>query len=161
MTQDTKMILKALRRRHPEKEWAFFEELRAGTGWGTVRWGRDDKGNHNPEQRFDAWAINLYPSKNFLRIVYEIKVSRSDFLREIKHPEKRSQALAMSNQFYFVAPVGLIKPDELPPEAGLIEVKDEWESRMKVKAPVREAEGPTWQFFASIARRMQSLEVRI
>ncbi|TGE35912.1 hypothetical protein E4K67_22615 [Desulfosporosinus fructosivorans] len=155
MTQDTKMILKALRCRHPEREWAFFEELRAGTGYRNVAAGL------NPEQRFDAWAINLYPSRNFVRIAYEIKVSRSDFLKEIKHPEKRTQALQMSNQFYFVAPVGLIKASELPPEAGLIEVKDEWESRMKVRAPVREAVDPTWQFFASIARRMQSLESRI
>lgn len=155
MTEETKAILKALRRRHPEKEWAFFEELRAGTGYRNVAAGL------NPEQRFDAWAMNLYPSKNFVRIAYEIKVSRSDFLREIKHPEKRTQALHLSNQFYFVAPVGLIKPNELPPEAGLIEVKDEWESRMKVRAPVRSDAGPTWQFFASIARRMQSLESRI
>ena len=160
MTEDTKAILKALRRRHPAAEWAFFEELRAGTGWGNKRWGAD-KAPSNPEQRFDAWAINLYPSKNFLRIAYEIKVSRSDFLHEIKNPEKRSQALKLSNQFYFVAPQGLIKPTELPPEAGLIEVKDEWESRLKVRAPMREAEAPTWQFFASIARRMQSLESRI
>lgn len=161
MTEETKAIIKALRRRHPEKEWAFFEELKAGTGWSNARWGVEGKVEGNPEQRFDAWAINLYPSKQFLRIAYEIKVSRSDFLREIKHPEKRTQALQLSNQFYFVAPVGLIKPSELPPEAGLIEVKDEWESRMKVRAPMREAEGPTWQFFASIARRMQSLESRI
>lgn len=155
MTEETKTILKALRRRHPEKEWAFFEELRAGTGYKEVTKGI------NPQQRFDAWAINLYPSKKFLRIAYEIKVSRSDFLREIKHPEKRTQALQLSNQFYFVAPVGLIKPDELPPEAGLIEVENEWESRHTVAAPIREASGPTWQFFASIARRMQSLESRI
>ena len=155
MTEETKAIIKALRRRHPEAEWAFFEELRAGTGYRNVAAGL------NPEQRFDAWAINLYPSKQFLRIVYEIKVSRSDFLYEIKHPEKREQALQLSNCFYFVAPVGLIKPEELPPEAGLIEVKDEWESRLKVRAPVRTDAGPTWQFFASIARRMQSLESRI
>lgn len=161
VTEDTKAIIKALRRRHPEKEWAFFEELRAGTGWGNTRWGAEDKVPSNPEQRFDAWAINLYPSKNFLRIAYEIKVSRSDFLREMKHPEKRTQALQLSNQFYFVAPIGLIKPGELPPEAGLIEVKDEWESRLKVRAPLRPDAGPTWQFFAAVARRMQSLESRI
>lgn len=160
MTEETKNILKALRRRHPESEWAFFEELRAGTGYRKT-WASTGPLDNNPEQRFDAWAINLYPSKNFLRIAYEIKVSRSDFLREIKHPEKRAQALQLSNQFYFVAPPGLIKASELPPEAGLIEVKGEWESRLKVRAPVREAVAPTWQFFASIARRIQSLESRI
>ncbi|WP_407310969.1 hypothetical protein [Desulfosporosinus sp. SB140] len=150
---NAKIILKALRERHPEKEWAFFEELRAGTGYRNV-----EKGI-NPEQRFDAWAINLYPSKKFLRIVYEIKVSRSDFLHELKNPEKRSQALQMSNCFYFVTPAGLIKPEELPPEVGLIEVKNENESRVKVQAPFREDTEPTWQFLASIARRIQREEI--
>jgi hypothetical protein len=157
MTDMTKVILKALRRRHLEKEWAFFEELRAGTGY-RKSWASTGPVPDNPHQRFDAWAINLYLSKNFLRVAYEIKVSRSDFLYELKHPEKREQALQLSNCFYFVAPVGLIKPEELPPEAGLIEVKDEWESRLKVRALIRPGNMPTWQFFASIARRMQLLE---
>ncbi|EGW36480.1 hypothetical protein [Desulfosporosinus sp. OT] len=148
-----KTILKALRERHQEREWAFFRELRVGTGYRNVEKGL------NPEQRLDAWAINLYPSKNFLRIAYEIKVSRGDFLREINNPQKREQALQLSNQFYFAAPVGLIKPEEIPEEVGLIEVFDEWQSMIKVSAPVREGGELPWQFLASIARRVQREEI--
>jgi len=149
---NNEIILKSLKERHPQNQWAFFRELRVGTGYRNVKKGL------NPEQRLDAWAINLYPSKNFLRIAYEIKVSRGDFLREINNPQKREQALWLSNQFYFVAPVGLIKPEELPPETGLIEVVDEWQSKIKVAAPVREGGELSWQFLASIARRVQAEE---
>ena len=52
----------------------------------------------------------------------EIKVSRADFLAEIKRkPLKRRAGLRLSNESYFVAPKGIIEIDELPPEAGLLE----------------------------------------
>ena len=142
-------IIKALRARHGAagREWAFFDELRAGTGYKNRRKG------FNPEQRFDAWAINLYPSKDHLAIAYEIKVSRSDFLHELKHPEKRKQALSVSNEFYFVTPKGLVKKEEIPPECGLIEVSPDLSSRIVLRAPYRKGKELSWNFLASIARR--------
>lgn len=47
---------------------------------------------------------------------YEIKVERSDFLRD----EKWRDYLAYTNEFYFAAPKGIIDPSELPDEVGLI-----------------------------------------
>lgn len=156
-------VLKALRQRHATGdgagEWAFFEELRVGTGYNS----RADKvANTRPQQRLDAWAINLYPSKNFLKITYEVKVSRSDFLHEIKHPEKRQQGLAFSNEFYFATPAGLVKPEEIPPECGLIYVKEDGSSRLILQAPRRKTdELATWRFFASIARRASTAERKL
>jgi hypothetical protein len=49
---------------------------------------------------------------------YEIKVSRSDFLAD----KKWREYLKYCRVFYFVAPAGIIKPSELPPEIGLIEI---------------------------------------
>src|SRR5687767_6560569 len=106
------VILAALELRHDVREWAFFRDLRVGTGYG-----------QEAEPRIDAWVINLHPSQNLTRISYEIKCSRSDFLAELRQPRKRRHALRLSNQFYFAAPRGLIKAEELPPEAGLIEVE--------------------------------------
>ncbi|WP_062105225.1 hypothetical protein [Bacillus niameyensis] len=155
-----KNIVSALAKRHGAtdvntagKEWAFFEELRAGTGYRTFDYKKGKVKPFNPEQRFDAWAINLYPSKQHERIVYEIKVSRSDFLSEISNPDKRQQALALSNYFYFATPKGLISVDEIPGECGLIEVNDDLSSRIKKKAPYRDTDVLTWQFLCSIARR--------
>jgi hypothetical protein len=160
MTADE--VVEALRQRHGKAgvEWAFFAELRAGTGYRSMKQMKET--GINPQQRFDAWAINLFPSKKFHRIAYEIKVSRSDFLHEIDNPKKRQQALLYSNEFYFVTPKGLVSKGEIPSEYGLIEV---WEnggeritnkylSRVVVRAPFRDVEPDTWMYLmASIARR--------
>jgi hypothetical protein len=63
---------------------------------------------------FDAIAI----AKSWARpqiTVYEVKVSRSDFLRDGKY----QCYLPYCNEFYFVVPKGLIKKEELPTEVGL------------------------------------------
>lgn len=51
-------------------------------------------------------------------IGYEIKVTRADFLGD----KKWQEYLKYCRKFYFIAPTGIIKPSELPPEIGLIEV---------------------------------------
>jgi hypothetical protein len=155
-----KDVVKALEKRHGAdklnttgREWAFFAELRAGTGYSTYDYEQKKRKPFNPEQRFDAWAINLYPSKKHERIVYEIKVSRSDFLHEIKNPDKREQALNLSNYFYFATPKGLVSIDEIPDECGLIELDDDLTTKVIKKAPYRNSEHLSWQFVCSLARR--------
>ena len=151
-------IVKALQRRHGAagRSWALLPELRVGTGYKNL------KANINPEQRIDAWAICLYPSKGLCRVAYEIKVSRSDFLHEIKNPEKRLQAMQYSNQFYFATPKGLVKPEEIPTECGLVEIDEDGSSRYVVGAPYRDTEPDTWiHLLAAIARRAAKAEARI
>ncbi|MDY6979388.1 MAG: MmcB family DNA repair protein [Pseudomonadota bacterium] len=65
--------------------------------------------------RLDGWAMKKSWAKP-LTIGYEIKVSRSDFVRDTKW----QGYLDYCNEFYFVCPKGIIDKDELPPEAGLI-----------------------------------------
>ncbi len=152
---NAKQVIEALRKRHGSKarEWAFFEELRAGTGYKNIRKGL------NPEQRFDAWAINLYPSKGHMTIVYEVKVSRSDFLHEIANPVKREQALQYSNEFYFAVPAGLVSSEEIPEECGLLYVNDDLTIKTIKKAPYRSDATLTWSLLASIARRSAKSEM--
>ena len=146
-------IIEALRRRHPPPEWVFFDELRAGSGW----W---SKNSHVvPEQRVDAWAMNCWSSRHYLRVAYEVKVSRSDFLNELKESSKRESALAISNEFYFAVPRHLVAPAEVPDDAGLIWFfgpKEYGGRRLYVAkpAPYRETPFPGWPFVASLARRM-------
>jgi hypothetical protein len=149
-------VLKALKIKHKNyNEWAFFDELRVGTGYQQKR---VDGIKVNPEQRFDAFVINLYPSNKHLRIIYEIKVSRSDFLHELKNPQKRESALLFSNQYYFATPAGMVDPDEIPEECGLIEIYPTMTTRIKVEAPLRPSADPSWNFLCSIARRTQLIE---
>lgn len=65
--------------------------------------------------RMDAWVLRrswAHPCTTG----YEIKVSRSDFVGDQKWPAY----LAYCNEFYFACPTGLISPDELPKEVGLL-----------------------------------------
>lgn len=76
---------------------------------------KDGPTHYTSHVRMDAWAMN----KSWAHPVvaaYEVKVSRADFLKDNKWPAY----LPLCNQFYFVAPAGLIDLSELPAEAGLL-----------------------------------------
>ncbi len=55
----------------------------------------------------------------------EIKISRGDFFKDFKKEAKHLKMInkvCCANYFYFAAPEGLIKIDEVPEYAGLIEI---------------------------------------
>lgn len=153
-------------RRQFNSDWIFIAELRNGTGF---------KGGSNGYM--DGFAINTFPSRGFERLAFEIKVSRSDFLAELRKPLKRKVALLYSNRFYFVAPPDIIKPADLPPEAGLYELQEPdpdryldngkkmWNPHPErwlkeiVPAPWRDTPPPSWGLFCSMARRLRKEEV--
>ena len=83
-------------------------------------------------RQMDAWARKKSWA-NPLTTAYEVKVARSDFLGDTKWRDY----LPLCNEFYFVAPKGLIQIDELSPEAGLREVMRTRVITRK-KAPYRE-----------------------
>src|ERR1051326_929209 len=91
-------------------EWIFLRELRVGRG----------RRNGNV-QRLDGFALNSLPHTAMRRVCYEIKVSRADFLAELKNPLKRRIGMRYSNEFYFVTPPGLVEITEIPAECGLVE----------------------------------------
>jgi hypothetical protein len=65
--------------------------------------------------QMDAWAMTKSFTQNCM-FGYEIKCSRSDFVRDTKW----RVYLEFCSRFFFVAPSGIINPDELPPETGLL-----------------------------------------
>jgi hypothetical protein len=86
----------------------------------------------------DAWVM-LKQWSSPCCIGYEIKVDRADFLRDEKWPGY----LPLCNRFYFVAPPEVIRPEELPPEAGLLRVSNTGAKLyQKKKAPHRDVEIP-------------------
>jgi hypothetical protein len=102
--------------------------------------------------------MSFYPSRKFERIAYEVKVSRSDFLREIADPNKREMAMSLSNRFYYVAPKGMIGKDDVPEDCGLITVgypedKNYLVAYTLVLAPFRDVPDPPLRFVASLVRR--------
>jgi hypothetical protein len=128
-------IIDALRRLHPthEGQWCFIDELRLGVGYSKA----------TCEQRIDAFATHCWTP--YERVAYEVKASRSDFLREMKKPRKRARGLLLSNEFFFAAPAGLIKPEEVPPECGLYEVSwGSWEVTRYLVSEDREEHTGHW-----------------
>lgn len=159
------VIKQLLRARHAEPvgAWAFFDEFIPGIGYAST----------GSDTRLDGWAMNVWPSNGYRTIAYEIKVSRSDFLREMKDPGKREWALTFTDEFYFVAPRHLIDPKELPDDCGLIEVTrvtvrgsyvvgDQLYNMRATKKPMLDKrpykirdrdQRPTWDLLAAVARR--------
>lgn len=57
---------------------------------------------------------------NIKPTTYEIKHSRSDFLSDMKKPDKWKSYLEVSEKLYYVCPEGVIKKEDVPKECGLI-----------------------------------------
>lgn len=162
-------VLRALERWHRRGKtagagWALFPEFRCAVGW------RPDTQRHraaadldgltvNPEARVDLYAVNLWPSFGCRLIAYEIKISRADFLAEIRHPEKRESAWAISTEYVFVTPQDLVKPGELPEGCGLYEVRygSKGASHLEIveKPAQRQAPQIHWRTFAALAQRVK------
>lgn len=165
---DSEQVIVALERFHRGSNrgigWAMFREYRCGTGYvdhqyrgHRVTGDPDDAGIINPETRIDLYVINLWPSKGVRLIAYEVKVSRADFLSEIRQPDKRAQALKISTEYSFATPQGLVKPDEVPDECGLVEVRYGKRGASYIEtvkaAPRRDAPCFHWREFAAMAAR--------
>lgn len=142
-------VLAALRLRHPPEAWLYAEEVAYFITPGAPRhlryvgWGRI----------IDAFAMALWESRRFERVAYEIKVSRAGFLRELRNPDKRKFAMAFSNRFYFVMPVGIADKREIPDGCGMMIVR-QGHARVHKQAPWREIEPWPPGFVASFGRRV-------
>lgn len=169
-------VLGVLAKRHDEGgwngmpgRWVFLREVQAATG------------NYGEVSRFDALAVGLVPSNSYARIVYEVKVSRADWLRELKPRTPRLEwngqwgegsgynevdrgpkwapAMAVATEFWYAAPVRCILPSELPDGAGLLEVRPwgrhgELRARVAVHARRLTPPDPGPEFWASVLRKL-------
>jgi len=71
------------------------------------------------------WLNDEYVHKEvgfIFTTLVEVKVSRSDFLRDLKKPHRRT--LGMGNYRYYCSPDNMIKPEELPGNWGLLYEKN-------------------------------------
>lgn len=128
-----------VRKRYDAPEWACMLEVAPNTGGGT--------------RYADAVAVNLWSSRGHAVIGMEIKVSRSDWLRELKKPEKAETSVyRFCDKWYLVAPKGVVKEGELPQTWGLLELRATGLVEV-VTAPKLESVPVSKGFFASLIRR--------
>jgi hypothetical protein len=59
----------------------------------------------------------------FTTIIIECKASRGDFLRDQKKTFRRRPYLGLGRERYYMAPGGMLKPEEMPDGWGLLEWK--------------------------------------
>jgi len=132
-------------------QWACFDHLRMGTGYG----------GHS-ERTIDFFALHCEPHKKFLSVAVEIKVSRSDFLKEIANPEKRLAASVLATHFIFAFPKGMLQPNEIPRDCGSMEYEDGQIIRATeyfgTKNGLGDLVNPSWRFLASLLRRQSKDE---
>jgi len=102
------------------------------------------------------------------RIGLEIKISRADFLREVRDPGKRDAWHSMVHRFAYVVPKGLIRKDEVPAGCGLIEYNPEaifgtQQLRWAVNAPHRSTLPKTFddRFVVYLAGRASRAEAQL
>lgn len=133
------MIKRALSKRHHED--FFLTEVKTGP----THYGAD-------LHIIDALAIKKSWANPCIT-AYEIKVDRSDFTRDDKWPAY----LQNCHQFAFVCPKGLIQPEELPEEVGLIYYNSETEALVTKRKPAyRNVTVPSNLLMYIIMSRMDS-----
>lgn len=142
--EKTEKILKALQ--HHFTSWGrcnvLFPELRLGSGYSDIA-----------QRRIDLFMISA--EKGNYTTAFEIKVSRGDFLKDIKDSLKQRGARLYATNFFYVAPEGLIKPEEVPVWAGLMEYSfEDQRFRTKVPAPLSSRNTPSWGLVCSLVRRV-------
>lgn len=135
----------ALRARFCSPEWALFFEVADATGARHNRWA-------------DAVAMNLWPSRGLTIHGFEVKVSRTDWQRELKDPAKSAPVQRFCDHWWIVAPAGVVKDGELPTTWGHYEVKPGGAMREVVAAPKLEAEPVTRMFVAAMMRRASAAD---
>lgn len=101
------------------------------------------------ESRIDLWTIDPSPANGNRAIAYEIKISRRDWRKESKVKQRGARLFA--DCFYYATPPGLLKPEEIPDWAGLVEVDDKVNTI--IVAPKLDKAYPTWGLVVSMLRR--------
>jgi len=141
---------------HPSPEWVFVTEVRVRAGWADY----SERNQANAERIIDAFAMNTWPSRGHLRIAYEVKTSRSDWLRELRDQMKSVPAYYLSHRFYYVLAEGVWRPqDRSNPalrSAGIILVRQGNFERLRI-ATKRVAWPMPEGFVAMLLRRMQDV----
>lgn len=133
---------------------------------GTIadRWVRAEHVRNTQDYRMmlsiaDFIAIDKYSSAQAIH-GHEVKVSRADWLTELRDPTKAERIKRYCNFWWLVvSDASIIKPGELPEGWGLM-VKSGDRLRAKVKAPELTPEPLTLDFIAGLTAAVQRTAMR-
>lgn len=142
-----------LRRRvlGPEGQGAkavLLEEVPSGTGF------------TSDGRSLDAVSMGMWPSRGCLIEGYELKVSRGDWLGELKEPEKAEAIARFCDRFWLV--VGderVIRPGEVPPLWGILRARGRRLECDREASPLDAHDRPA-AFVAALLRRAVKADMR-
>ena len=73
----------------------------------------------------DVFSVRHTTVEAYLEpIVHEIKVQRSDLLSDLRSAAKRTAYLQLSSECWYVIREGIARPDEIPPQCGVLVATD-------------------------------------
>lgn len=133
-------VLAVLERKYPAGEWAFLPQVPDGTGSHQTRWA-------------DAIAMSLWPSRGLEVHGFEVKVSRTDWLKELRQQGKADPIARYCDRWWIVAGSRqIVEAEELPKGWGLMLPHGDT-FRPVVKAALRKDVAPLDRsFFAGLMR---------
>lgn len=101
------------------ERWVQAEHPRNGTGFGG--WNPDTQKNNGPLRTADFLAIDGWESQGYRIIGHEVKVSRSDWLTELRDPSKAEAWARYCHRWYVVVPnMDIVRRDEVPAGWGVL-----------------------------------------
>ena len=115
-------------------------EVADGTGAASTRWA-------------DAVAMHLWPSKNYLVEGFEIKVSRADWLKELKDQNKCEAVKQYCDKWWLVAPADIVDENEIPADWGWLKATEK-SLRIGKQAPLLKHVDIDRGFMASFTRKI-------
>jgi hypothetical protein len=137
-------ILAMLRSRYAPPTWTFFGEVFASVGGGGTR--------------ADGIAVAMWRSRGLEIHGFEVKVSRADWLRELKKPDKAEEIFSYCDRWFLVtSDDSIVKDAELPPKWGWLVPRG---SNLCVKAKAGELQSvPLTKWFLCSIIRMAHREI--
>lgn len=106
---------------------------------------------HDAPRCADFIAMGLWPSQGLHLHGHEVKVSRSDWLRELAEPGKATPFMRYCDRWWLVVPDRAIVRDDLPAAWGLL-VQRGNRLTMAVRAPVLQPEPMPRHLLAPLLR---------
>lgn len=143
------VVVELLRRRYGQRsgngpKWALVPQVRNGAGWGGPT-------GYGGLRTCDVIAVGLWASTGLGLHGHEIKVSRTDWLRELKDPHKADAFRCYCDRWWLVAAPGVAHAGELPDGWGLLEARG-GRLRVVAQAPALDPEPPPRGLVAALVR---------
>jgi len=109
MNDNEARLFTLLHGRYRPPEWCLLGQVRNATGF------------MSRTRTADAIAMNTYPSRGLAVHGFEFKVSRADWLQELKNPGKAEDIALMCDYWWVVVEKEVVADGELPHGWGLLE----------------------------------------